>query len=148
MRLRQLFYSKVGHLCRERKALLRHLTDEQDVGANIGLDDVSVRLSEVADFAEQLRANGADEYKTYMQFSSAFSRGVKPTAFLNRGYVEEGYLDDLPLLYILLTTTSPLYILLADMLTMHHHSLLPLDQKSHAWAGCECVFVILHTSGF
>ena len=76
MRLRQLFYSKVGQLCRERKALLRHMADEQDVGANIGLDDVSVRLSEVSDLAEQLRANGANEYKTYMQFSSAFSRGV------------------------------------------------------------------------
>ena len=76
MRLRQLFYSKVGQLCRERKALLRRMADEQDVGANIGLDDVSVRLSEVSDLAEQLRANGADEYKTYMQFSSAFSRGV------------------------------------------------------------------------
>ena len=74
--LRQLFYSKVGQLCRERKALLRRMADEQDVGANIGLDDVSVRLSEVSDLAEQLRANGADEYKTYMQFSSAFSRGV------------------------------------------------------------------------
>ncbi len=33
-------------------------------------------LSEVSDLAEQLRANGADEYKTYMQFLSAFSRGV------------------------------------------------------------------------
>jgi hypothetical protein len=76
MHLRLLFYSKIGQLCRERKALLRHMADEQDVGANIGLDDVSVRLSEVSDLAEQLRANGADEYRTYMQFSSAFSRGV------------------------------------------------------------------------
>ena len=76
MHLRQLFYSKVGQLCRERKALLCQMADEQDVGANIGLDDVSVRLSEVSDLAEQLRANGADEYRTYMQFSSAFSRGV------------------------------------------------------------------------
>ncbi len=76
MHLRLLFYSRIGQLCRERKALLRHMADEQDVGANIGLDDVSVRLSEVSDLAEQLRANGADEYRTYMQFSSAFSRGV------------------------------------------------------------------------
>ena len=75
-RLRLLFYSKVGQLCRERKALLRYMADEQNIGANIGLDDVSVRLSEVSDLAEQLRANGADEYRTYMQFSSAFSRGV------------------------------------------------------------------------
>ena len=80
MHLRRLFYSKVGQLCRERKALLSHMANEQDVGANIGLDDVSVRLSEVSDFAEQLRANGADEYKTYMQFSSAFSRGVRPNS--------------------------------------------------------------------
>ncbi|DBA97104.1 TPA: hypothetical protein ACH3X1_014875 [Trebouxia sp. C0004] len=76
MHLRLLFYSRIGQLCRERKALLRHMADEQDVGDNIGLDDVSVRLSEVSDLAEQLRANGADEYRTYMQFSSAFSRGV------------------------------------------------------------------------
>ncbi|DBA70363.1 hypothetical protein WJX79_000172 [Trebouxia sp. C0005] len=76
MHLRLLFYSRIGQLCRERKALLRHMADEQDVGANIGLDDVSVRLSEVSDLAEQLRANGADEYRTYMQFSSAFSRGL------------------------------------------------------------------------
>ena len=76
MQLRQLFYSKVGQLCRERKALLRRMANEQEVGANIGLDDVSVRLSEVSDLADQLRANGADEYRTYMQFSSAFSRGV------------------------------------------------------------------------
>ncbi|KAL0017741.1 hypothetical protein WJX77_004518 [Trebouxia sp. C0004] len=52
------------------------MADEQDVGANIGLDDVSVRLSEVSDLAQQLRANGADENRTYMQFSSAFSRGL------------------------------------------------------------------------
>ena len=82
LHLRQLFYSKVGQLCRERKALLRRMADEQDVGANIGLDDVSVRLSEVSDLAEQLRANGADEYKTYMQFSSAFSRGVSLSLFI------------------------------------------------------------------
>ena len=76
LHLRLLFYSQVGQLCRERKALLRYMADEQDVGANIGLDDVSVRLSEVSDLAEQLRANSADEYRTYMQFSSAFSRRV------------------------------------------------------------------------
>lgn len=90
MRLRRLFYCKVGQLCRERKALLSHMANEQDVGANIGLDDVSVRLSEVSDFAEQLRANGADEYKTYMQFSSAFSRGVNAHAVL--GQNSKGYL--------------------------------------------------------
>ena len=89
MHLRRLFYSKVGQLCRERKALLRHMANEQDVGADIGLDDISVRLSEVSDFAEQLRANGADEYKTYMQFSSAFSRGVrhKPPCWVGSGRV-------------------------------------------------------------
>ena len=76
VRLRLLFYSKLGQLCRERKVLLRHMAAEQDVRVNIGLDDVSVRLSEVSDLAEQLRASGADEYRTYMQFSPAFSRGV------------------------------------------------------------------------
>ncbi|DBB00359.1 TPA: hypothetical protein ACH3X1_013711 [Trebouxia sp. C0004] len=76
LHLRLLFYSQVGQLCRERKALLRYMADEQDVGTNTGLDDVSVRLSEVSDLAEQLRANSADEYRTYMQFSSAFFRGL------------------------------------------------------------------------
>ena len=92
MHLRRLFYSKVGQLCRERKALLHHMADEQDAGANIGLDDVSVRLSEVSHLAEQLRANGADEYKTYMQFSSAFSRGVRLNC---RGLSQEGSCQNL-----------------------------------------------------
>ena len=95
MHLRQLFYSKVGQLCRERKALLRRMANEQEVGASIGLDEVSVRLAEVSDLADQLRANGADEYRTYMQFSSAFSRGVRPfTCSLSRAYCSHtSYLD-------------------------------------------------------
>ena len=75
MYFRQLFYSKVGQLCRERKVLLQHMGGEQGI-SNMVLDDAGVRLSEMSDLAERLQANGADEYKTYMQFSSALSCGV------------------------------------------------------------------------
>ena len=80
MHLRRLFYGKIGQLCRERRGLLKQMGSEQDAGANTGLDDVSVRLSEVSDLAERLQANGADEYRTYMQFTSAFLRGVRHLA--------------------------------------------------------------------
>lgn len=78
MHLRRLFYGKIGQLCRERKSLLKQMSCEQEVGPGIGLDDVSVRLSEVSDLAERLQGNGADEYRTYMQFTAAFLRGVCP----------------------------------------------------------------------
>lgn len=81
MHLRRLFYGKIGQLCRERRALLKQMGSEQDVGANIGLENVSVRLSEVSDLAERLQANGADEYRTCMQFTSAFLRGVRDSIF-------------------------------------------------------------------
>ena len=76
MHLRRLFYGKIGQLCRERRALLKQMGSDQELGVGIGLDDVSVRLSEVSDLAQRLQANGADEYRTYMQFTSAFLRGV------------------------------------------------------------------------
>lgn len=76
MHLRRLFYGKIGQLCRERRALLKQMGSDQELGVSIGLDDVSVRLSEVSDLAQRLQANGADEYRTYMQFTSAFLRGV------------------------------------------------------------------------
>lgn len=76
MHLRRLFYGKIGQLCRERRAILKQMGTGHDLGAGVGLDDVSVRLSEVSNLAERLQANGADEYRTYMQFTSAFLRGV------------------------------------------------------------------------
>ena len=36
----------------------------------------SDKLTEMERLAEQLRANGAEEYRTYVQLSSAFYRGV------------------------------------------------------------------------
>ena len=76
MHLRRLFYGKIGQLCRERIALLKQMGSDQELVVGIGLDDVSVRLSEVSDLAQRLQANGADEYRTYMQFTSAVLRGV------------------------------------------------------------------------
>ena len=47
MYFRQLFYSKVGQLCRERKVLLQHMGGEQGI-SNMVLDDAGVRLSEMS----------------------------------------------------------------------------------------------------
>lgn len=73
--MRDLFYSKVGQLCRERKVLLSHMANE-DAGGENGLTEHCVRLSEIRNLAEQLRANGADEDKISVQLSCAFFEGV------------------------------------------------------------------------
>lgn len=75
MFMRELFYSKVGQLCRERKVLLSDMANENAGGEN-GLTEHCVRLSEIRNLAEQLCANGADQYKISMQLSCAFFQGV------------------------------------------------------------------------
>ncbi len=72
MYLRRLLFRKVGQLYRERKVLLAKTLTEHD-----GLCHSSDKLAEMTDTAEQLRNSGAEELKTYMQFSSAFYRGVR-----------------------------------------------------------------------
>lgn len=69
--LRCLFCGKIGQLGRSRKDLISKLPSE-----SIGICHASDKLEEVTNLAEQLRANGSEEYRTYMQFASSFYRGV------------------------------------------------------------------------
>lgn len=72
MYLRRLLFRKVGQLYWERKVLLAKMLAEHD-----SLCHSSDKLAQMTDTAEQLRNSGAEELKTYMQFSSAFYRGVR-----------------------------------------------------------------------
>ena len=69
--LRRLFCGKIGQLSRSRKELMGKLPSD-----SIGICHASDKLEEVTNLAEQLRANGSEEYRTYMQFASSFYRGV------------------------------------------------------------------------
>ncbi len=71
MHLRRLLYGRLGQLLRERKALLSRVHSDT-------LDPYWTRetVPGAAQVAEQLKANGIAEYKTYMQFASTFFRGV------------------------------------------------------------------------
>ncbi|KAL0023825.1 hypothetical protein WJX77_009006 [Trebouxia sp. C0004] len=69
--LRRLFCGKIGQLSRARKELMSELPSD-----SIGNCHASDKLEEVTNLAEQLRANGSEEYRTYMQFASSFYRGV------------------------------------------------------------------------
>ena len=69
--LRRLFCGKIGQLGRERKSLICKLPSE-----SIGISHASDKLDQVTSLAEQLRTNGSEEYRTYMQFASSFYRGV------------------------------------------------------------------------
>lgn len=72
--LRRLFCGKIGQLSRSRKELMSKLPSD-----SIGICHASDKLEEVTNLAEQLRANGSEEYRTYMQFASSFYRGVSPS---------------------------------------------------------------------
>lgn len=69
--LRRLFCGKIGQLGRARKELMSRVPSE-----TIGLCHASDKLEEVTNVAEQLAANGSEEYRVYMQFASSFYRGV------------------------------------------------------------------------
>lgn len=71
LHLRRLFCGKIGQLARSRKALMSQLPSE-----SIGASHASDKLDQVTTLAEQLRANGSEEYRTYMQYASTFYRGV------------------------------------------------------------------------
>ena len=71
MYLRRLFCGKIGQLGRSRKDLISKLPSE-----SIGISHASDKLEEVTNLAERLRANGNEEYRTYMQFASSLYRGV------------------------------------------------------------------------
>lgn len=72
LHLRRLFYAKLGALARERTALL----DRSPAGAIASAVHASNRLTEVVDIAQELQSNSAQEFRTHLQFSSAYSRGV------------------------------------------------------------------------
>lgn len=70
--LRQLFYGKRGQLSRQRQGYLNHLLKLHQDSACTPLDQAT-NLNEPA---ENLRKNAAEEYRTVMQFCSAFYCGV------------------------------------------------------------------------
>ena len=72
MHLRRLFYAKMGALKRERKQLLRQVP----AGAAESTLEASTRLADITAIAQQLHDNSAAEFRTYMQFGSAYRRGV------------------------------------------------------------------------
>ena len=70
--LRQLLYCKQGQMARERKALLSNMTSN-----NLEyMGHVSDKLSELTQWSEQLRKNGAEEYRVSVDFCSAYYSGV------------------------------------------------------------------------
>ena len=71
MYLRRLLVSKLGQVYRDRKVVLSSMPNDND-----GICCSSDRLGDMTDTAEQLRNSGAEELNTYMQFTSAFYRGV------------------------------------------------------------------------
>ena len=72
MHLRRLFYAKMGALKRERKQLLRQVP----AGAAESTLEASTRLADITAIAQQLHDNSVAEFRTYMQFGSAYRRGV------------------------------------------------------------------------
>lgn len=71
--LRRLFYSKLGALARDRQDLLRQIP----TGAAETAASTSSQLGQTAEMAQALQANSAAELRAYMQFLSAFGRGVR-----------------------------------------------------------------------
>lgn len=72
MLLRRLFYAKLGALRRERKALLQQVP----TGAAETAPEASARLAAVMTAAQELHDNSAAEFRTYMQLTAAYRRGV------------------------------------------------------------------------
>ncbi|KAL0055425.1 hypothetical protein WJX82_000314 [Trebouxia sp. C0006] len=72
MHLRRLFYAKMGALKRERKQLLQQVP----AGAAESTLEASTRLADITAIAQQLHDNSAAEFRTYMQFGSAYRRGI------------------------------------------------------------------------
>ncbi|DBA78406.1 TPA: hypothetical protein ACH3X2_007903 [Trebouxia sp. C0005] len=82
LHLRQLFYFKIGQLARERKALVMNMTQcQMDMG------HVSDKLTQMTRWADQLRENGAEEYRSYCMFATAFLRGISTSKQIATGHV-------------------------------------------------------------
>ncbi len=79
MYLRMLFYARLGALSRQRKDLLQQASHLAEVPAE-DMDAVQAasRLAATNALAQQLHDNSAAEFKTYMQLTSAYRRGVSP----------------------------------------------------------------------
>jgi len=77
MYLRRLLFSKLGQIYRDRKVVLNGMPTEEEDGICCSSD----KLGDMTDSAEELRNSGAEELITYMQFSSAFYRGVGHLGF-------------------------------------------------------------------
>lgn len=71
--LRQLFHRKQGQLARKRKALLHAMASNSVEHMN----HVSEKLSELTRCSEELRKNGAEEYRTDVEFCCAYHAGVR-----------------------------------------------------------------------
>lgn len=71
MCLRRYLYGKLGQLARERRAVLTKMTWNQ-----VDSCHPSDKLSKLSTWAEQLQKNGAEEYRTYMQWAIAVFRGI------------------------------------------------------------------------
>ena len=81
MYLRRLFYARLGALSRERRELSRQASEVSQVrGEQTGAVQASTRLADLNALAQQLHDNSAAEFKTYMQLTSAYRRGVSETA--------------------------------------------------------------------
>ena len=79
MYLRMLFYARLGALSRQRKELLRQASHLAEVPTE-DMDAVQAasRLAATNALAQQLHDNSAAEFRTYMQLTSAYRRGVSP----------------------------------------------------------------------
>lgn len=71
LHLRQLFYHKLGQLARERKTLLTNMTQNK-----VDMSHVSDKLSQMTSWSLEMKENGAEEYRVYCMFATAFLRGV------------------------------------------------------------------------
>lgn len=72
MTLRRFFYCKLGQLARFRRDVLTKMTWSQ-----VDSSHCSDKLSSLSAWAEHLQENGAEEYRTYMQWARANFRGVR-----------------------------------------------------------------------
>lgn len=79
MYLRMLFYARLGALSCQRKKLLQQASHLAEVLAeDVDAVQAASRLAATNALAQQLHENSAAEFKTYMQLTSAYRRGVSP----------------------------------------------------------------------
>ena len=74
LHLRRLLFRKQGQLARERRALLSKI----ECSSTEGLQNAGEKFSELTQCSEQLRQNGAMEYRAYIEYCGAYHAGVSP----------------------------------------------------------------------